>query len=122
MKSFWISIVIFTTMVLIIISNYLYILKITDKLCTMLQSIPTPTDPQCIQQIVILERFWEKHHSIINLSTAAIKTDAISSDIVKLKSLAIKFEMSDFEVTRNQLLNAICSIKKTEKISLKNII
>lgn len=122
MKAFWISIVIFATMVLIIILNYLYILQITDKLCTILQGIPSPTEPQCVQEIIVLERFWEKHHGIINLSTAAIKTDTISSDIVKLKTLALTFEISDFEVTRNQLFNAIYSIKETEQLSLKNII
>ena len=122
MKSFRISIAIFSVMILTIISNYLYISKISDQLCAMLQNIPSPTSPQCIQQIVILEKFWDKHSSTINLSTTAIKTETISSDIVKLKHLALNLEISDFEVTRHQLLSAIRSIKKTEKLSFNNIV
>ena len=122
MKSFRISIVIFAVMILIIISNYLYISKISNQLCAMLQSIPSPTTPQCIQQIVILEKFWDKHSNTINLSTTATKTETISSDIVKLKHLALNLEISDFEVTRHQLLSTIRNIQKAEKLSFKNII
>ena len=122
MKSFRMSIAIFAVMMLIIILNHLYILNTADQLCTILQSLPSPTSPQCIQQIVILEKLWEKHSGTINLSTTSAKTEAISNDIIKLKHLALNLEISDFEVTRHQLLSTVRNIKKSEKLSFKNII
>ena len=116
------SIAIFAVMMLIIILNHLYILNTADQLCTILQSLPSPTSPQCIQQIVILEKLWEKHSGTINLSTTSAKTEAISNDIIKLKHLALNLEISDFEVTRHQLLSTVRNIKKSEKLSFKNII
>ena len=122
MKSFRMSIAIFAVMMLIIILNHLYILNTADQLCTILKSLPSPTSPQCIQQIVILEKLWEKHSGAINLSTTSAKTEAISNDIIKLKHLALNLEISDFEVTRHQLLSTVRNIKKSEKLSFKNII
>ena len=122
MKTFWIAIAIFTTMLFIIISNYLYIITITDNLYTMLQSIPLPTSPQCICKIEAFKKYWERNCDIINLSTSAAKTDSISNDIIKLKCLASEFDASNFEVTRHQILNAINNIKKTEILSFNNII
>ena len=122
MKSFWISITIFTAMIIMIVLNYFYISKITNELCDKLQSLPEPTDPQCNQQITELEEYWENHYLIIKISTASTEITNISNEITKLRYLAIEFETSDFEVTRHQLLNAIYDIKKSEKLLIENII
>lgn len=121
MKSFWISITIFTLMICIILLNSLYISKTTDKLCLMIQTISPPTTEQCNSQIVALEKYWKKHNRIIKLSTPASQINIISNEIIKLKQLALSLEISDFEVTRYQLISTIYNIK-TAEMSIENII
>lgn len=122
MKSFWISITIFTAMIIMIVLNYFYISRTTNRLCDILQSLPEPTDPECNKQIAELEKYWENHYRIIKISTASTEITNISNEIIKLKCLAMEYETSDFEVTRHQLLNAIRNIKKSEKLLIENII
>ena len=122
MRAFGISIIIFVIMLLIIIFNYLYVLKTIDNLYTTLQAVPPPTNANCFQQIIAFEQYWNKHSKIIKTSTTASEINFISGSIVKLKLLALDSEVSEFEIVRHQLLKTIYNIKKEEKLSLENII
>lgn len=122
MKTFYVSIILFFSMVVIIVVNAIYINNVTNSLQALTLQLSDTSDQYCDIKLKNLSDHWEKNKEIIGLSTNAIDINRISDHISQLKASTKSGETVDFEIAKQMLLNSIERIRHLEKITLSNII
>lgn len=122
MKTFYVSIILFFSMVVIIVVNAIYINNVTNSLQALTLQLSDTSDQHCDIKLKNLSNHWEKNKKIISLSANAIDINKISDYISQLKASAKSEETVDFEIAKQMLINSIERIRHLEKITLSNMI
>ncbi len=121
MKTFIFSLIVFALMLTGIIINYFYINKVSDKLYVMTSEAPAAGDEGCYAALSQIDEYWQKNHDIVRLSVSFIELNSVSDAIVSMKSFAETGEESEYENSRQILLNAIHEMRRLESFKLSSI-
>lgn len=119
MKTLWISIILFSAMIIIIIINALYINNVVNHLQELVSTLDPIYTPQCNISVQKISDFWDKHQKVIRLSANNIETNKITDCIVQLKASVTSQSQMDFELSKQTLLNYIERLQKQEIINLR---
>ena len=117
MKSFTIAVVLFTTLVVIIIANSLYITSETQRLITATQALPDFEDEHLSQSIDLLEDRWRRFRIIADISCSYNEMSKIDMAIADLRVFMKEDNRSDYEHTRIFIILQLKDLARLERIS-----
>ena len=121
MKTFIVSMVLFITMMTHIIVNSLYVNQTANTIMQMTTSLPAPGCLDYNGCMTSMERLWEQHYSLLNLTVSLNDLNKVADCISQLKAYSVNDNEQDFESTRQLLVNAIKNLHRLEKLSLDSI-
>ena len=118
MKSFIISIIIFFILIILVITNSIYIHKTTDKMLEMSNSL-LPNDAEGAEQLSL---FWQKHHLFFSISIHDAKIERITELTENIRSAATLGNGAEFSKNIILLSELLEELQKIEEISFHGII
>lgn len=121
MKSFTIAVVLFTTLVVIIIANSLYITSETHRLIETAESLPDFEDERLNQGIDHFEDGWRRFRSIADISCSYNEMSKIDMAIADLRVFIKEDNRSDYEHTRVFIILQLKELARLERISLNGL-
>ena len=120
MKAFWISIILFIILIGCIVSNAIYIRKVTDYV-TYSVEVLAANESDRKEGLEKLELFWGKHKNIIGLSVGFRELDHFGEIMVGLRWAYDEGDEREFRKYCSLLLDALEEISRSERISIGNI-
>ena len=122
MKSFWISMILLTAMLVGIGINYAYINKTADELCDMLDALPDVRDPSCAEAAAELRDHWEEIVGVVNLSVGYNIVDRVSEQAATLAACAACGDFYGYHTALALLRDAVGDMRRLEGFSIKNLL
>ena len=120
MKTFYITVAIFLSLIFIIFINFIYINRTADRLSVLIENAEKSEGAEA--DIAALEEFWKNEQLKIGLSVSHIIVGKISDSIAGLKSLAESKETALFFRELSLLKEEIREMRRLEKFSCDNIL
>ena len=121
MKSFTIAVVLFTTLVVIIIANSLYITSETQRLIEIANGLPDFDDERLSQSIDLFENGWRRFRAIADISCSYNEMSKIDMAIADLRVFIKENNRSDYEHTRTFIIIQLKELARLERISLNGL-
>ena len=121
MKSFTIALVLFTTLVVIIIANSLYITSETQRLVDIAEGLPDFEDESLNQNIDLFENDWKRFRSIADISCSYGEMSKIDMAFADLRVFIKEDNRSDYEHTRVFIILQLKELARLERISLNGL-
>ena len=118
MKSFIFSIIIFSLLIILVISNSIYIHQVADKMLTISASL----SPSNIEATEELYSIWQNNRLIFTISIHDSEIEKISELTENLKSAATIGDSTEFNKNVVLLSDLLQELKKNEEISFQGII
>ena len=119
MKSFVISLVLFSLLTATIVLNYSYINKCAEFLIGTSEKLSFEAEDA--GGIKELEKFWDKNRDIIGLSVSYREIDHFCETLISLRSYYESGNRSEFENSRAILIDAAEELARLERFSVGNI-
>ena len=121
MKSFIITLIIFSTLLGIIATNFFYINKVGDELKEKAETLDISNIEECKAQLDELYLYWKDNETMISFSVSYTELNCVDDNITKMMTYLEHNDIVNFECYRASLLNAIEEMRRLEKLLLKNI-
>ena len=118
MKTFICSMIIFSILLILIITNSIYIHNTSDKIIEDATSLSVND----IHGINRLCAFWQKHKLIFSISIHDSKVERITGLTENIKSAATAGASAEFKKNIVLLIDLLEELKKIEEISFQGII
>lgn len=122
MKTLLVSVSLFLIMISLITVNAIYICNVSNALKSDILQLDVAFDEQCEEALKSISTYWNKNKRIISLSTNSTDVNKITDCISQLQTSAKNHCQTDFETSKQLLLNLIERMPHTEKITLSSII
>ena len=119
MKTFYVTLAVFATMLGIIIWNACYVDRTAEELNALLDALP-PCE-QSAQSTETLRAYWDKHRDIIALSTSFDDVIALDNCIIEMQTAAQEGEGGEYEKNKALAYAAIARIRRIERLSIDSI-
>ena len=119
MKAFWISLILFSLLLVGIFWNAHYVRESESYLTELVVSLGDAEERE--ESMDELEEFWEKNKKLFGLSVGFRDIDRVSEIITSLRWAQDYGLEAEFQKYRTLLLDAIEEITRNEKLSLGNI-
>lgn len=118
MKTFICSMIIFSILLILIITNSIYIHNTSDKIIDDVTSLSV-NDIHGINRLCAL---WQKHKLIFSISIHDSKVERITGLTENIKSAATAGDSAEFKKNIVLLIDLLEELKKIEEISFQGII
>lgn len=118
MKTFIISMIIFSILIALVITNSIYIHKITDRMLALSLAI-SPNDFDGANNLSL---FWQKHRLFFSISVHDSQIESITEIIENIKSAAALGNDAEFNKNIILLSELLEELQKIEEISFQGII
>ena len=118
MKAFICSIIIFSVLLILIITNSIYLHHTSNKLINQASSLSI-NDTDKIQGLCA---FWQSHKLIFSISMHDAQVEKVTELIENIKSAATAGDSAEFQKNISLLIELLEDLKKMEEISLHGII
>ena len=118
MKSFIISIIIFSFLIILIIANSIYIHKIANEMLKISESL-SPADISGVNELCTL---WQKHRLAFSISINDTQIEKITDYTENIKSAATLGNDTELEKYITLLSEILKELKQLEEISFQGII
>ncbi len=122
MKSFVVTLLLLCGMLALILLNSLYVNHATDHLLELLDTLSSPEDETCAQQVTRLLEEWQRVERIIDLSANRMSIDRVERELTLLNQAARANNSYEFSAARALLRDALCDIRQFEKILFSQIL
>ena len=119
MKAFWISLILFSLLLVGILGNVYYIHQSERTLADLVTRLDTPEERE--ELLLALESFWEKNRDLFGLSVGFRELDQFEALLTELRWAYEARDEAEFQRSRALLLDSIEEITRNEKISMGNI-
>ena len=119
MKVFWFSAATFFLMIGLIVTNCLWVNRITAHMEDALQEL---SDTSMLHAVEDLIAYWQKRETALGISIPANELEDVSEHLVTLRINAILNEEADFERSRALCLESVLRIRRLERPSLVYIL
>ena len=121
MKSFIITLIIFSALLGTIATNFFYINKVGDELKEKAETLDISNIEECKAQLDELYLYWKDNETMISFSVSYTELNCVDDNITKMMTYLEHNDIVNFECYRASLLNAIEEMRRLEKLLLKNI-
>lgn len=121
MKIFIFSLILFALLICSLVFNYIYVNRVTDRLCSLILALPSVDSPDCSARVDELYESWQSAKRVLGISLGVNETDAIEDLLVSLKIYADTNSAVYFENTCALLVNRFRTIATFESFSVENI-
>ena len=121
MRGFIITLALFILLISGIIANYSYVNNVHDsmhRLVAQLSNTPSKTNEALLQK---LSNYWNNKSTLLSISVSFREIDNLTNAINSLSAANQSGDVAQFLIYKEQTQNAIDSIMRLEKISIKNI-
>ncbi len=122
MKSFIVTLLIFSALLGIITINFFYINSVGDELEKKVEELDISSIEECKIKLEELSLYWKDIETKISLSVSYTELNCIDDNITKMMTYLEHRDIVNFECYKASLLNAIEEMRRLEKFSLKNIL
>ncbi len=121
MKSFVITLIIFSLLIAFIIFNYVFVNRYSKCLMDMTEALPDIGADDCTEKIGALTEEWQKHRCFISFSTGISSLQNID-DLLDLLLIAKETGNSyEFRKAKELLINAFDDLAQFESFSPEDI-
>ena len=121
MKTFITTMIIFCITIVFIIWNSMYITNLANDFCNRLESLDTG-DNGLSKKLSDISDKWEHSKRFVQISISHTEIELITDMMSSIQVYAKAGELSDYEQTRQLLLNSFNEMRLLEKLSLINIL
>lgn len=121
MKSLITTILLLLLVVTLTVLNFHYVNNTVCHLQTLLDTLPSLDDPDCVAHAEKTEAFWKEKESLIGLTVSYPFVDRISEQTALLVSTARAKDLYGFESARALLYDAVEDMGRAERFSPKNL-
>lgn len=125
MKSFLIALSLFAILVTGTVLNCLYLEKVTDELLDLEKAFPTKTEDGKSSPASAIEHareLWQKALSKIQLGANTKYLNAVTTALDNLTDYYEHGTAADYIAARSQFVESLKSLKRSDSLSLGNII
>ena len=122
MKSFILSLIIFTLLFSGIIINSLYVSHFSDKLYEFAQSLPTDRLPDSCDTVCELSEFWDKNEFYIMLTNDHTRIHDVYHHIQSLEAAMISGSFPLYTEARLAIMESAKAFKEFDTFSLIGVL
>lgn len=123
MKAFYLTICLFTVMILAICVNYYYIESFAgEAIAACTQLIPFAPSPNAHTQIAQIHEKWERNKKFIQITVNHTEIELIDNALDELLVYAEGGSAEDFEKARLLAINALEELRLSERLTFTNIL
>ena len=119
MKSFAISLCVFTALLLTILLNCLFVDRTMDTLEAALAALPSCNE--AAEGVAALEAYWDKSHNELSFSISFDEMREMDDCLVQLRIAAKAGNSYEFELARALGFDAIRHMRRLERFSWDGI-
>lgn len=116
MKSFAATVILAVIMLAGIFTNATYINNVGSRFETAVESLPNPSEADCLSCSEQLEKDWNNHSKWIHISVNHLIVDRIAEQFATLVACAEIKDVYGFYTARALLLDALEDMRRTERI------
>lgn len=120
MKAFFISTVIFSVMLALVLFNSFYVIGTTDRIMEMLSSI-TSEPEDLMGEVAELECFWKKNSEWLDITANRQFINSIGTKIANIRLYAERGESKQLETIALILNEEVKEMRRLERFSFGNI-
>lgn len=120
MKAFFISTLIFSVMLALVLFNSFYVVGTTDQIMEMLSSI-TSEPENLMEEVSELESFWDKNSEWLDLTANRQFINSIGTKIANIRLYAERGESKQLGTIALILNEEVKELRRLEKFSFGNI-
>ena len=118
MKSLISAIIIFATLIILIISNSVYVHISCDRMISMTSTLTVEDQSGAIE----LCELWQKHKPIYSISIHDSHIDKITEATESIKSAVARGNGAEFDKSVTLLTELLDELKNNERLSLQGIL
>ena len=124
MRAFYISIVLFTLMLLVIVGSMVMNRYVCGHLQSELEAAPDVPTPDALARLTALQDFWSRWRGLLRLTVNQSVWRAVNDPMMALMQYATLGEeaTADYAGARAQLLCAIQEMSRPERAALETIL
>lgn len=121
MKTFIFTVLFFLLLLCFVLINFIYINKTSDRLCSLVQSLPNVHDEACQTRVDLLIKEWRSCRNLTELSTSLSRLQHIDDLLSSLAVFAAKGRDAEYEQCRAHLINAFTELSEFESFNFFDI-
>lgn len=121
MKSFIISLILFTILLSFIIFNSLYMKIQSERLIKKAEDLPHISDPTFQEKLSLLRSNWESVKKVIGLSCSYSELLKIDMAFEELSAFATEQSHADCTASKANLIFLLKEISRLERITIEGI-
>jgi len=121
MKSFLISIILLSAIIIGVVFNSIYVNSITSEMLTLIDKLPDAPDKNDISMLSDLQETWQKNFNFINLTINSDYTHEITVSLNALSSYIETESKTEYSAARAKLRDSVLRLQKNESFSICNI-
>ena len=123
MKTFYISFLLFTTLLCAITANYFYVSHLSRSLVDQLEQLPAQNEArELLIQSEQIRKKWETSKKIVQITVNHSEIESISNAATEMCTFAQYQNTSEFERARRILISTLKELGSSEKLSPTNIL
>jgi len=122
MRSFIISLVLAVILLSCIVTNNLYINRLSDRMLEQLDALPPVSDSECVALARKLLEDWDKQVDYVRLSVGYAVVDRVCEQATTLLACAECGDLYGYQTAMALLRDAIGDMRRLEVLSISNIL
>ena len=122
MKGFYITIALFSALIISCVLNFLFINNVHSEMNDMISEISESPCLENEEKIKELSEYWERVNSIVGISVNFLSIDSVSNLIDSVRVYNEQEDAIQLSYSKELLINAVENIKRLEVFSIKNIL
>ena len=117
MKTFILVLILFSTLLISIFINSMYVNSVCDSLFQLTCTLPSPNSAESDPALGELRRIWDESKGILKISVCLDKAEDIEDLIISLESYQDSQNISEFERVRNVLAGRFSELPNFERLN-----
>lgn len=118
MKTFYVSLAVFSLLIALIVCNGIYVRKATEKIEGLLEQALVSD----IASLLPIEHYWQRTKKMLALTAPFEEIRFFDEHLIAMRAAAKAGAYSDFERSRLLAAEVLCRIRGQEEFSLDNLL
>ena len=116
MKMFFLTLFLFILMLFLIITNAIYIKRMTSEMDDRIERLSDVHSSQCVKEIAALQKYWEKQMPLVSLSASFFAVDRTTEQLSLLLVAAKNQDLYGYCSALAMLTDAVGDLRRMEGI------
>ena len=116
MKMFFLTLFLFILMLFLIVTNAIYINRMTSELDERIECLGDVRSPRCADDVAALQKYWQRQVPLASLSASFFAVDRVTEQISLLLVAAENRDLCGYRSALAMLTDAVDDLRRMEGI------